>query len=84
MIARVRPRRINGVSLDEHRMRVLAVLATFEHGSAAINGVMPGGTLAALAVMGLADKAGTDRLGDPIYRINDKGSATLASERGRK
>jgi hypothetical protein len=75
-----RQKRYNCIALNEHRLDVLTELARFTNGSAAINGVMPGGTLAALVQMGLVDRIDPDRLGDNRYRVNDKGVAALALE----
>lgn len=83
MSPRPRSRKIKGETLDAHRMRVLAELAKHPDGSAAINLVMPGGCLAALVKMGLAEVVGHDRLGEPVYRANEKGLQVRNEQGGR-
>lgn len=78
-----RARTIKGQTLDQHRIRVLEELSKHPEGSAAINVIMPGGTLAALVKMGLADVVRTDRLGEPVYRVNDNGHQVRAQHGGR-
>lgn len=75
-----RPKRYNHIPLTEHRLDVLTELAGCPNGTAAINGVIPGGVLAALVQMGLADRIEPDRLGDNRYRINERGRDALAVE----
>lgn len=54
----------NGIPLTSDRLKVLQALARCPSGSGAVPGVLPGGLLAALVMMGLAER--TPRTRDQV------------------
>lgn len=68
-----------GVFLTPAKWRALTALAACQRGSAAVQGVMEGGDLAALVQFELAIRLPEDRLGGNRYAVSEAGGDLLAS-----
>lgn len=72
----------NGIEMTEPRRETLVALASLGCGKSttAIHGVFPGGLLATLVAMGLAERCPPDAIGGCRYRANAAGIAEAGFE----
>lgn len=75
-----KPPTFNGIPMTETKLAALTRLAKCPTGSTHVEGVMNGGTLAALVQMGLAGRVQSHRLGAARFMITDAGRAVLVPE----